>query len=267
MNNKETLLYNWFEEHPKVLVALSGGVDSCLVAYVARRVLGKENALSVVGVSPSLKTKDYELTLNFCKQHDIRLIEVNPDEINDPNYASNPINRCYFCKSNLYDAMHELQNSNYSDFILVNGNNVSDLGDYRPGLKAAEEKKAYSPLAECGFEKEDIRTLAHKYNLEVWDKPASPCLSSRFPYGEGITIDKLKMVEKAEDLLNDFGFTDVRVRYQNTKARIEVPEIELKMLHKLYHKIAPRIIEFGFTDCEIDEEGLVSGKLNRSIRI
>lgn len=267
MENKETLLEQWFEMHPKILVALSGGVDSCLVAYMGRKVLGKVNALAVVGVSPSLKTKDYSLTVDFCRQYDIELIEVNPDEINDPNYASNPINRCYFCKSNLYETMHELRKNNFPGFIIVNGNNVSDLGDYRPGLKAAEEQKAYSPLAECGFEKADIRELAHKYNLSVWDKPASPCLSSRFPYGENITLDKLKMVEKAEDLLNDFGFTDVRVRYKNTKAQIEVPQKEIKLLEKYYSKIAPKLLEFGFTDCEIDHEGLVSGKLNRTIGI
>ncbi|MBN1118260.1 MAG: ATP-dependent sacrificial sulfur transferase LarE [Bacteroidales bacterium] len=263
MNEKENRIRDWFEKNPKVLVALSGGVDSCLVAFLGRKYLGKENAVSVVGVSPSLKTKDYELTLDFCTTHDIQLVEVNPDEINDPNYASNPINRCYFCKTNLYDVMHQLRKDKYPEYILVNGNNQTDWGDYRPGLKAAEENKAYSPLADCGFEKEDIRELAKEYNLSVWDKPASPCLSSRFPYGESITADKLKMVEKAEDLLNNYGFTDVRVRYYNTKARIEVPEQEVEKLDSLFTEIAPKIVKFGFTDCEIDAEGLVSGKLNR----
>jgi uncharacterized protein len=265
MNSKEILLEQWFFAHPKVLVALSGGVDSCLVAFIGRKILGKQNAVSVIGVSPSLKSKDYLLSVDFCKQYNIELIEVNPDEINDPNYASNPINRCYFCKSNLYETMYNLRNNRFKDYILVNGNNVSDFGDYRPGLKAAEEKKAFSPLAECGFEKKDIRELAQKYNLSVWDKPASPCLSSRFPYGEHITVEKLKMVEKAEDLLNSFGFTDVRVRYKNTKARIEVPTDELTLLESHYQKIKPSILEFGFTDCEIDTEGLISGKLNREI--
>jgi uncharacterized protein len=267
METKEALLKQWFNAHPKILVALSGGVDSCLVAFVARKILGKLNAISVIGVSPSLKTKDYSLAVEFCNQHDIEFVIVNPNEINDPNYASNPINRCYFCKSNLYDSMHDLREQKYSEYILVNGNNITDFDDYRPGLKAADEKKAYSPLAECGFEKADIRTLAHKYNLTVWDKPASPCLSSRFPYGEEITIAKLKMVERAEDLLNDFGFTDVRVRYKNTKALIEVPDKEIKLLEKYYHKISSEILGFGFSHCEIDTEGLISGKLNRDIDI
>ncbi len=263
MSEKEMKLRLWFEEHPKVLVALSGGVDSCLVAFMARKHLGKEHAVSVVGVSPSLKTKDHQITLDFCKEHDIKLVEIDPNEINDPNYSANPVNRCFFCKSNLYEEMHELRKKNYPDYILVNGNNTSDWGDYRPGLKAADKFTALSPLADCGFEKDDIRELAKQYNLSVWDKPASPCLSSRFPYGENITTDKLKMVEKAEDLLNDFGFSDVRVRYYNTKARIEVPENEINLLDKHYAVIASKIVGFGFTACEIDKEGLVSGKLNR----
>jgi len=263
MKEKEIKLKLWFEKHPKVLIALSGGVDSCLVAFMARKHLGKKNAVAVVGVSPSLKTKDHKITISFCKEHDIKLVEIYTDEIDDSNYSTNPINRCFFCKSNLYEKMHEFRKTSYMDYVLVNGNNITDWGDYRPGLKAANKYAALSPLADCGFEKKDIRNISKKYNLLVWDKPASPCLSSRFPYGESITFDKLKMVEKAENLLNDFGFADVRVRYYNSKARIEVPEKEVSLLSKIYNEIAPKIVEFGFTDCEIDKEGLVSGKLNR----
>ncbi len=266
MGEKEKRLKQWFENHPKVLVALSGGVDSCLVAFMAHKYLGKINAVSVVGVSPSLKTKDYWVTRDFCTEHDIELIEINTDEIDDPNYSSNPVNRCFFCKSNLYEEMHEVRIKDYPDYILVNGNNISDRSDYRPGLKAADKYKAYSPLADCGFEKDDIRELARFYNLSVWDKPASPCLSSRFPYGEHITEEKLKMVEKAEDLLNGSGFSDVRVRIFNTKARIEVPQKEISLLQKQIENLTPQIIAFGFTECEIDPEGLVSGKMNRAIR-
>lgn len=265
MGEKEKKLKEWFESHPKVLVALSGGVDSCLVSYMARKFLGRENAISIVGVSPSLKTKDYQITVDFCALHDIQLIEIDPNEINDPEYKANPVNRCFFCKSNLYEEMHEIRKKNYPDYELVNGNNTSDWSDYRPGLKAADKFTALSPLAECGFEKEDIRELARYYNLSVWDKPASPCLSSRFPYGEYITEDRLKMVERAEDLLNESGFSDVRVRFYNSKARIEVPHSEISMLKNKIDKLAPRILSFGFTECEIDQEGLVSGKLNRVI--
>jgi pyridinium-3,5-biscarboxylic acid mononucleotide sulfurtransferase len=263
MQEKEKRLNDWFGKHQKVLVALSGGVDSCLVAFMARKLLGKENAVSVVGVSPSLKGKDYQLTIDFCKQHDIKLVEINPNEIADPNYSSNPVNRCFFCKSNLYEEMHRLRAHEFPDFILVNGNNTTDWGDYRPGLKAADKYTAYSPLADCGFGKDDIRELAKYYNLSVWDKPASPCLSSRFPYGEHITEEKLKMVEQAENLLNDSGFSDVRVRIYNTKARIEVPKGEIGLLQERMKGLVPQMQGFGFTQCEIDQEGLVSGKMNR----
>ncbi|MBN2485648.1 MAG: ATP-dependent sacrificial sulfur transferase LarE [Bacteroidales bacterium] len=262
MREKESLLEQWFRERRKVLVALSGGVDSCLVAYMARKYLGRDYAISVIGVSPSLKTKDYELAVDFCKQNDIKYIEVNPDEINDPNYASNPLNRCYFCKDNLYRSMHALRNVKFPGYLLLNGSNYSDFGDYRPGLKAAEENKAYSPLADCGFTKDEIRLLAKKYKLSVWDKPASPCLSSRFPYGEAITAEKLQMVEKAENLLNAHGFDEVRVRYINSVARIEVPVKLIAALETKFAEIEPDILSIGFFACEIDTEGLVSGKLN-----
>lgn len=263
MGEKEKKLQKWFKDHPKVLVALSGGVDSCLVAFMARKYLGKENAVSVVGVSPSLKSKDHQITIDFCSEHDIQLCEIDPNEIEDPNYKANPVNRCFFCKSNLYEEMHELRRQKFPDYVLVNGNNTTDWSDYRPGLKAADKFTAKSPLADCGFKKEDIRELARTYNLSVWDKPASPCLSSRFPYGEHITEERLKMVEKAEDLLNESGFSDVRVRFYDSKARIEVPQSEVSLLEQKIEKLSPQIVSFGFTECEVDKEGLVSGKLNR----
>ena len=265
MMDKEILLDRWFSHHKKVLVALSGGVDSCLVAYMARRNLGRDNAIATIGVSPSLKAKDLQQTQDFCRQFDIRLVEIHPNEIDDPNYSANPINRCYFCKSNLYGAMNLLRKSDYPEFEILNGNNRSDFGDYRPGLKAAEEYVALSPLAECGFDKQDIRELAKQYSLPVWDKPASPCLSSRFPYGEKISAEKLKMVERAEDFLNEYGFSNVRVRFFNGTARIEVPKTSIELLNKYFDKIELKLLEIGFASCEIDQEGLVSGKLNRKL--
>lgn len=266
IRNKEAKIREWFEEHSKVLTALSGGVDSCLLACLARKYLGRSSAIAVVGVSPSLKSRDYKLTVDFCKKYDIELIEIDPNEIDDPNYNLNPANRCYYCKTNLYDVMHALQAESFPGFVLVNGNNVSDRSDYRPGLKAADEKQVFSPLAECGFKKEDIRQLARELGLEVWNKPASPCLSSRFPYGESISEKKLKMVERAEDYLSDLGFSDVRVRYLKEGARIEVPESEIQLLRNNFSGISTRLKEFGFSSCEIDEEGLVSGKLNRVLK-
>ena len=264
--HKEKKLTEWFQHKARVLVALSGGVDSCLVAYAARRFLGKENAISLIGVSSSLKKRDLELAKDFCRENDIKLVEVEPNEIDNPDYRGNPVNRCFFCKSELYREMKQFRDEHYPDYLLVNGNNKSDWSDYRPGLKAADDFTVYSPLADCGFEKDDIRRLANKYGLTVWDKPASPCLSSRLPYGENITEEKLSMVEKAENLLNDFGFMEVRVRYINNSARIEVPSNQIKVLSEKFFEIEPRLLEFGFKGSEIDQEGLVSGKLNRAIK-
>jgi pyridinium-3,5-biscarboxylic acid mononucleotide sulfurtransferase len=261
--DKEQKLKEWFDQHPKVIVALSGGVDSCLVAFTARKFLGKDNVLAVISNSASLKERDLKDAEKFCSDYDISLEITDAREIDDPNYASNPIDRCFFCKSALYNELQSLIKNRYPDYEMLNGNNFSDLGDYRPGLKAASEFRALSPLAECGFDKNDIRELSLHFNLFVWDKPASPCLSSRFPYGESITVEKLMMVEDAEEILYDYGFKNARVRHLGDTARIEVPSDQISVLENIFEEVKNRILNLGFTFCEIDKEGFVSGKLNR----
>ena len=161
--------------------------------------------------------------------------------------------------------MGQVRMEKYSDFFMINGSNKSDLGDYRPGLKAADKYKVLSPLADCNFEKEDIRQMAWHFDLQEWDKPASPCLSSRFPYGTGITLDKLKMVEQAEELVNRYGFKDVRARYRSGDASIEVPANDVSRLMKYIPELNKQLQRIGFKKVFVDEEGLVSGKLNRAI--
>lgn len=258
-------LENWFGSIDKAVIALSGGIDSSLVAFAARRVLGKQNMVAVISASASVKEKELRDARNFCDRYDIILQEIDAKEIEDPNYRENPVNRCFFCKSALYTEIEKLITEEYPGYTVLNGNNYSDFGDYRPGLQAAADNKVQSPLAECKFTKEDIRIVAESYGLPNWNKPASPCLSSRFPYGEEISVKKLKMVERAEDLVNEFGFEDVRVRYIKNTARIEVPFSQVEKLALLYDKLSPSIQSIGFEDCEIDPEGLISGKLNRSI--
>ncbi len=255
----------WFSGIQNAAIALSGGIDSSLVAFAARRFLGKDKVVAVISASASVKQRELEDARNFCRMYDIILHETDAEEINDPNYRENPVNRCFFCKSALYTTMEKLVTKNYPGYIVLNGNNYSDLGDYRPGLQAASDYKVLSPLAECSFTKEDIRKLANHYELPNWNKPASPCLSSRFPYGEKISVQKLRMVEKAENILNDFGFDDVRVRYIKNTASIEVPSEKLDELKLVFNQMSPSIKSIGFEGCEIDDEGLVSGKLNRAI--
>jgi pyridinium-3,5-biscarboxylic acid mononucleotide sulfurtransferase len=265
MNTHLEDLKKWFSKYEGVLTALSGGVDSCLVAWAARQSLPKNQAIAIIGDSPSLKRRDLDIAIEFCKEHDIEYALVKPKELDDPNYRTNPEDRCFWCKSSLYTIMSEYRDSNHPNFIMVNGNNKTDRGDYRPGLKAADKYHSFSPLAECEMTKDDIRELARLAGLKVWDKPASPCLSSRFPYGELITADKLNQVEKAEEILANHGFIDARVRYFGTLARIEVPQFQLQQLQNNFNQIAEQFKQEGFLNTEIDTEGLVSGKLNRLI--
>jgi len=259
-------LENEYKKYHKVLIALSGGVDSCLASFLGRKFLGKDNAVAVISKSPSLKEKDYRVAADFCNTHDINFEVIFTKEMEDPNYFSNPINRCYFCKSELYDEMESLLKKSYPGFKIINGNNYTDLGDYRPGLDAAKENNAYSPFIACGVTKDMIRSLALEFNLSVWDKPASPCLSSRFPYGEEITYEKLKRVEKAEEILNEMEFDEVRVRSYGDTAKIEVPAEKILDLKAKMEPITEKFMNLGFQMCEIDNEGFISGKLNRAIK-
>lgn len=265
IENKVPEIESWFKINcTKVIVAFSGGVDSCLVTFLARKFLGKENTLAVIADSPSLKRKDLEIAKSFCKEFDINLEIIHTKELENPNYASNPIDRCYFCKFTLYDEL-KLIADKYPGTDMLNGQNFDDLGDYRPGIKAAKEYKVLKPLADCNFTKIDIREMAQYFNLPTWDKPASPCLSSRIPYGQEVTVDKLRQIEEAENMLNSLGFEDVRVRHFGDRAKIEVPADQLVKLKMYEETIRENIKDIGFENCEIDEEGLVSGKLNRAI--
>lgn len=255
----------WFEKNcSKAIVAFSGGVDSCLVAYLARKYLDKSNMHAVIADSPSLKRKDLEVAKRFCEEQDIPLEIIQTKEMENPDYASNPVDRCYFCKFTLYDEL-KLIAEKYPDTHILNGQNYDDLGDYRPGIKAAKEFRVLKPLADCNFTKIDIRQMAQYFELSTWDKPASPCLSSRIPYGQEVTVEKLQQIEEAENMLNALGFKEVRVRHFGDTAKIEVPNGQVSLLKKNEASIRKNMTDIGFKKCEIDEEGLVSGKLNRAI--
>lgn len=256
-------LQAWFNPVDGSLTAFSGGVDSALVLYVSHKFLGKRG-IGVIADSPSLKRRDLRQAREFCDQFGIPLRVIKTGELENPNYASNPDNRCFFCKDTLYRKMEGLAGE-YPGYYFLNGTNRDDHGDYRPGLQAASNHGIHSPLSDCGIGKTEVRLLARHFGLPLWDKPASPCLSSRIPYGQAVTGKKLQQIEQAETFLNELGFEEVRVRHFGIEARIEVPVHALETL--LPHKAVIREAfgKIGFETATIDTEGLVSGKLNRSI--
>ncbi len=257
-------LREWFADCPGALVAFSGGVDSSLVAFLAQHFLGRERTLAVISASPSLKLSDLDEAKDFARSHELPIRVIATKEMENPNYFNNPDNRCYFCKHTLYDELAELRKE-FSGWWVLNGTNRDDLGDYRPGLKAADEFEVRSPLSESGIDKEGVRQLAAKYKLQCWNKPASPCLSSRVPYGEAITVEKLRQIEAAEEIVKSTGFTVNRVRHYGEKARVEVSADEIDRLKDVSETIEEGILALGFSKVEFDSEGFVSGKLNRAI--
>ena len=266
IKEKLHLLENWFGQRKGSLVAFSGGIDSSLVLFLARKYQGSGNAIGVISNSESLKNKDFNLAQSFCEEFNIQLVVIKTKELADTRYSQNPINRCFFCKDHLFQELQELK-IQYPGFEVLSGTNYDDLGDYRPGIDAAQKNLVISPLVDCKVTKEEIREIAKHFNLPNWNKPASPCLSSRIPYNQDVTVLKLRQIEAAEDLLNVHGFEDVRFRHFGTYGKIEVQKKDLEKLHVIKELLIGEIKKLGIPRIEIDEEGLVSGKMNRAIRI
>ena len=265
LQDKLSQLEEWFSARKGSIVAFSGGIDSTLVLFLARKFQGKERAVGVISNSESLKTRDFEMARDFCREFDIRLEIIKTDELNDERYNTNPENRCYFCKEHLFNDLQTMKDK-YPEFDVLSGTNRDDLGDYRPGLQAAARYKVLSPMVDCRVAKDEIRQIALHFNLPNWNKPASPCLSSRIPYHHAITNEKLRQVEAAENILNEYGFSDVRVRHYGTYGQIEVQKGELEKLRLVEDEVIRKILALGFNELKIDREGLVSGKLNRVIQ-
>lgn len=255
-------LCNLFAEMDKALIAYSGGIDSTLVAKVAYDVLG-DRALAITAESPSLLPEDLEDARMQAAYIGIPHQVVQTHEMDNPNYTANPINRCYFCKSELHDTLKPLA-LQWGYPYVVDGVNGDDLRDYRPGIQAAKERGARSPLAELGITKLEVRELSKALGLPWWDKPAQPCLSSRFPYGEEITIPKLQRVGRAELYLRKLGWQNIRVRSEGDTARIEVLPEQVKQF--VIETDLPKLInafqQYGFLYVTLDLEGYRSGKLN-----
>jgi uncharacterized protein len=246
-----------------IVIGMSGGVDSVLLARVAADVLGPR-ALAITADSPSLPRRELKAAEELARQAGIRHLVIHTDEVRDPRYAANPTNRCYFCKSDLFEHLDAIAAERGFRWVAY-GENQDDQGDHRPGAQAAGEHGVRAPLKEAGLTKADIRALAQHLGLPVWDKPAFACLGSRFPYGTQITPEKLAQVEAAEEALWDLGFRQFRVRYHGDVARIEVEPAD--MARALEH--APRIVdrfkrEAGFTYVALDLGGYRRGSMNEA---
>ena len=247
------------------LVAFSGGVDSSLALAVAARALPRHRVLAVTSNNETYLPSELELARTFARSLGVEHLVVNTRELDDPNYASNPTNRCYFCKSTLYSDLAKLaEEKGYA--CVVDGANKDDEGDYRPGRKAARELGVVSVLSEAGMSKSEVRGLAKYLDLPTWDKPALACLSSRFPYGQEITPEKLSQVARAEEFLRGEGFSQVRVRHHGEIARLEVGPDELERAFALRDKISAELLDAGFLYVTLDLAGYSPGSLNKALK-
>lgn len=245
-----------------VVVAYSGGVDSTYVALVATEELG-DAALCVTGVSPSLASHLRERASEIARRFNFRHELIQTDELDDPRYAANPSNRCYYCKTELYSKLCALAASRRTGFVL-DGSNSDDLGDFRPGRAAAAEAGVRSPLVEVGMTKEEVRAFSRRAGLPTWDAPASPCLSSRIAYGTRVTLKRLREVETGEGVMRELGFREFRVRHHDELVRIEVAPAELDraLSREVADELARRFRALGFRYVTLDLHGYRAGAMN-----
>lgn len=267
IEQKRDRLLEILSGYGRVAVAFSAGVDSTVVAKAAHLACGS-NAVGVTAVSPSLAEGEQEEAAQLAAQIGIRHQFITTDEFLDPNYLKNPANRCYFCKSQLYTRLIEIVPTLQVD-VLVNGSNLDDCTDYRPGMKAASEFEVRSPLIEARFTKSDVRELARIWGLPVWDKPAAPCLSSRIAYGVEVTPERVRRIDLAERLLKQLlTIRELRVRCEaNDLARIELPKDSIPALlgSDILDQVRTKLHELGFRFVTLDLDGFRSGSMNTAI--
>jgi len=266
--SKRARLESLLASYGRCAVAYSGGVDSVVVAAAACRALG-ENAVAVTAASESLAAGELEAASEVARQIGIRHEVLRTAEIDNPLYVRNAPDRCYHCKTELYKQLVAFVAS-WGGAVIGNGANADDAGDYRPGMTAANEHAVRSPLLECGIAKSEVRQLAAAWNLPVWDKPASPCLSSRIAYGEEVTPERLRAIDRAEQLLRALGLREVRVRYHRGElARIEVPVEAIPTLAQpeTRRRLVTEFRALGFKYVTLDLAGFSSGSLNAVLPI
>jgi uncharacterized protein len=249
----------------RVAVAYSGGVDSTLVLKFALDVLGAENVVALLAVSPSLPQSEKDDAIALATQLGARIELLTTEEVNDPAYQANAPNRCYFCKDHVYRALRQYAEQHGIEHVL-DGMNAEDTLDVRPGRAAARELKIISPLHDHGFSKQDVRYTAKTLGLPNWDKPAAACLASRVPYGTSVTPKLLSQIEQAEAALYDLGFRELRVRHHGDVARLEVPESEFMRAFQKREAITSALRATGYIYVTLDLAGLRSGSMNEVLK-
>ncbi|MDA1076432.1 MAG: ATP-dependent sacrificial sulfur transferase LarE [Proteobacteria bacterium] len=265
LQEKYQRLVDQIQSFDSAIVAFSGGIDSSLVAYVTASLLG-ERSLAVTSGSPSLKRSDLNLSQRLADEWGMQHEVIVTDELSKAEYRANPVNRCFHCKTSLYQALNDMARARGFQHIL-NGTNIDDLGDHRPGLIAADDFKVVSPLVDAGFCKQDIRDLAAHLKLENANKPQAACLSSRFPYGSSIDEKLLAQVESAESVLDKAGFTQFRVRHHGDVARLEIGPDEFPRVLEMAGDLQRDIKACGYRFVSLDLGGFRSGSLNEGIQI
>lgn len=264
MDGKRQRLREILRECGSVVVGYSGGVDSVFLARVAVEVLGPARVLAVTGKSDSIASWMEDTAREVAERFGIPWLEVDTHEMQDPRYAANPGNRCYFCKTELWGRLGEVARTRGYQTVL-DGSNADDVGDHRPGAVAAREHAVRSPLLEAGLTKAEIREWSRELGLPTWDQPAAPCLASRLPYGLAVTPERLRQVEAAERGLRALGFRDFRVRHHEGAARLEVHPSELSRVPPLRREILAAVREAGFGRVLLDLEGYRRGALNEGL--